>query len=39
MPYALRGKVKEELEKLEKQDIIERVQYSEWATPIVVVPK
>ena len=39
VPYALRDKVEKELERLEKEDIIERVQFSEWATPIVPVAK
>lgn len=35
----LREKVKNEIENLVKRKIIEKVEYSEWATPIVVVPK
>nr|VZI52452.1 unnamed protein product [Spirometra erinaceieuropaei] len=39
VPYALAPKVEEELDRLQKADIIEPVQYSEWATPIVPVLK
>ncbi|XP_048244738.1 uncharacterized protein K02A2.6-like [Haliotis rufescens] len=37
--YALRQKVDDELERLEKQGIIKPVQYSDWAAPIVPVVK
>nr|VZI04989.1 unnamed protein product [Spirometra erinaceieuropaei] len=37
--YALAPKVEEELDRLQKADIIEPVQYSEWAAPIVPVLK
>ena len=39
VPYALREKIEQELERLEKAGTIEPVQYSEWATPIVPVMK
>ena len=39
LPYALRGKVEQELERLERTGIIEPVQFSEWAAPIVPVVK
>ena len=39
VPYALRNKVEEELEHLEKEGIIEPVQFAEWAAPIVPVIK
>ena len=39
MPYALRRKVEAELERLEKEEIIAPVQFSDWATPIVPVLK
>ena len=37
--YALRERVESELERLEKQGVIEPVKYSEWAAPIVPVLK
>ena len=39
VPYALRGKVEEELTRLEKEGIIEPVQFADWAAPIVPVLK
>ena len=39
VPYSLRGKVKEELEHLEKEGIIEPVQFAEWVAPVVPVLK
>ena len=39
IPYALRGKVEQELERLEKAGIIEPVEFSEWAAPVVPVIK
>ena len=39
VPFALREKVKKELERLIKEDIIEPVTFSEWAVPIVLVIK
>ncbi|BHF83534.1 hypothetical protein SprV_0902667700 [Sparganum proliferum] len=39
VPYAVAPKVEEELDRLLKADIIEPMQYSEWAAPIVPVLK
>ncbi|MCG8113098.1 MAG: RNase H-like domain-containing protein [Candidatus Thiodiazotropha taylori] len=39
VPYALKEKVEKELERLEKEGIIQKVDHSDWATPIVPVPK
>ena len=38
-PYALRPVIEKDLMCLEKMGAIERVKYSDWATPIVPVPK
>ena len=39
MPYALKSAIEDELERLEREDIVEKITHSEWATPIVAVPK
>ena len=39
MPFALRGAVETELDRLEKLGIVEKVSHSDWATPIVPVVK
>ena len=39
VPYALRPKVEAELTRLEEDGILSKVEYSEWATPIVPVVK
>ncbi|KAK0156517.1 hypothetical protein N1851_000186 [Merluccius polli] len=39
VPYAMRAKVEEELERLLRENIIEPVKYAEWAAPIVPVLK
>ncbi len=39
MPYALKEAVERDLERLEGLGIIEKVNFSDWATPVVPVPK
>lgn len=39
VPFALKEQVCTELDRLEQQGILERVDYSRWATPVVVVRK
>ena len=39
VPYSQRAEMEAELERLESQGVLEKVRYSEWATPVVVVPK
>ncbi|XP_038139940.1 uncharacterized protein K02A2.6-like [Cyprinodon tularosa] len=39
VPYAMRAKVEEELERLQRESIITPVKYAEWAAPIVPVLK
>lgn len=39
VPLAMRDEVKRELKKLEEQDIIEKIDASEWVSPLVVVRK
>ena len=39
MPHALKEKVGQELDRLERERVIERVQFSDWATPIVPIVK
>lgn len=39
IPFAIKGRVEAELDRLVKQGILEPVEYSEWATPIVPVTK
>ena len=39
MPYALRPKVEEELRRLQNEGILTKVEWSEWGTPIVPIPK
>ncbi|MES9884563.1 MAG: RNase H-like domain-containing protein [Sedimenticola sp.] len=39
VPYSLKGQVEKELHRLEKEGIISKVEHSDWAAPIVVVPK
>ncbi len=39
MPFALKDAVGQELDRLEKHGVIKKVDSSDWATPIVTVPK
>ena len=39
LPFMLRKKVKQELERLQEQGVIEPVQLSDWAAPVVPVLK
>ena len=39
VPFALRDKVNEELRMLERDDIIRKVDCSDWGSPLVVIPK
>ena len=39
VPYALKDKVEQELQRLEDEGIIYKVNQSEWAAPVVLVPK
>ncbi len=39
VPYAMKGKVNEELDRLVRERILEPVQFAEWAAPIVRVLK
>ena len=39
VPYALQSAIDDELERLEREGILEKVTHSEWATPLVAVPK
>ena len=39
VPYAIRSKYEESLDSLEKKGIIEKVEFSEWASPVVPVIK
>ena len=39
VPFAQREAIEKELERLEKEDIIEPVSHSEWASPVVTVTK
>ena len=39
VPYSLRPKVDEELKRLQGEGILSKVEWSDWATPIVPVPK
>ena len=39
VPYALKQRVEAELDRLEQQKIIKKVERSEWAAPVVIVPK
>jgi len=39
VPYAMKPKVEVELKHLEKEGILHKVKFSDWATPIVSVAK
>ena len=39
MPFALKGIVGQELDRLEEQGALKKVEFSEWAAPIVTIPK
>ena len=39
VPFALKEAIGQELDRLERRGILEKVTYSEWAAPIVAVPK
>ena len=39
VPYAIKEIIEKELDRLEKEGIIEKVEHSDWAAPIVPVPK
>ena len=39
MPFALCRAIEDELDRLERDGIVEKVMHSEWVTPIVAVPK
>ena len=39
VPYALKGAIEQELNRLENMGVIEKVRYSEWVAPIVPVVK
>ena len=39
VPFALRARVEDELDRREREGVIEKTHYSEWAAPVVAVPK
>ena len=39
VPLALRAAVEQELDRLESDGVLEKVDFSEWAAPVVAVPK
>ena len=39
VPYALRGAIEQELDRLEKLGVLQKISHSDWAAPLVPVPK
>ena len=39
IPFALRERVESELDRLERDGVLEKTYYSEWAAPVIAVPK
>ena len=39
IPFAIKASIEEELDKLEASEVIEEIEHSQWAAPIVPVPK
>ena len=39
VPFALKAAIEKELDRLESEGILEKISYSEWAAPVVSVPK
>ena len=39
LPFAIKGAIEQELDRLEANGVIRKVSHSEWAAPIVPVPK
>ena len=39
VPFALKAAIERELDRMESEGILEKVSYSEWAAPVVPVPK
>ena len=39
MPFALKATVDDELQRLEREGVLGKVDVSDWATPLVIVPK
>ena len=39
VPFALKAAIERELDRLESEGILEKASYSEWAAPVVPVPK
>ena len=39
IPFALKGAIERELDRLEETGVLEKVTHSDWAAPIVAVPK
>ena len=39
VPFSMKDAVEKEIDRLENEGIIQSISYSEWASPIVIVPK